>query len=1102
MNIPPAKSGEQDSLSHQQDHELIFRLAGSDPSQPETIRILLETCLKLVLLYGKAMLELSGSDGASPELEARTLDAFSNALRRFNSLENQADLTTWIMGFARRSFHWTSWVGNLRGAVCTAHAESPDERSTIEFRAGSLSHADRELLLLRHLMGLDLHQLAGLYGQQEKTILRRLERIRKRLANLPDHDPDADHAIRHSAQLFQLKLEAELSSQTQIQTGSRHSCAACDQALSAWESACAALDEKLQATWTEPDVSQDDLDAYLVRLARPDRGAFRWQGFRVPWAEIIAIAGITLALTLALRETRRERAPAMPIFPPTPVHGPTPVPAVGGAVLDQSQSEDSEWWSIPAYHVAPRLSDDGRTLSFFYAGDLRQTGDRNGMPDFFRYDIDRGRLEWIQSPVRVGSYHMGWTSTADGRLTVFSANLSSIFGFADFGSCDGPCTALVLYDESTDSGEWLFASEGDRQPESRTAYPYLTGDGRYLSFFSTSQQLIDQAGAVCPSSDVIQESPAFLLDRVTDELIALPFCITQAPTAYLPLMEVSVDGRYVLIKKAVESAAGDSQTSRAEYVLYDRGTEQVIPFPPGDNQAAGDIRILEAHFARAVDQIVFSTPTPGLVSEDTNSYVDVYVWEIASGLLELVSTANGEATDGHSGSRFSAGLPSQSGEFAISSDGRYVVFVSLATNLVPGLAIDCGEFFRRSCGNIYLRDRILNTTRLLVQEPLQEAYFTDLSISGDGKRIAFLEQRFGCFPTNYCTNLWIHEVDRGYTFDPLWGNEFNRDTAAAGNFSAGQSGAVYPSKTYTLSDSTISAMELSPDGNVIATGLSSGHILLWNAASGTLERDLAYQDLPVFQIQFTPAGDRLFAAARDGSLALIDVGTGELLFRTFETPERFQAMALDPAGKWLALAGHNELWLRSVQGDQGRLEFLQRFEQGPIRTAAFSHDSGVLAVGVGDGTVWLLDMQSRQVFMRLGGHAGRVLRVLFSPRDMHLATAGEDRKLNLWKVSQPGDGQPTAELVLSVLHQEWAGDMSFTPDASAIACLTFDHKVRFYPFAGGLEGQPQAVIAGGVLLNVSFDRESEAMYLASDLSVMRIDGPMWREATNHAGEEP
>jgi WD40 repeat protein len=162
----------------------------------------------------------------------------------------------------------------------------------------------------------------------------------------------------------------------------------------------------------------------------------------------------------------------------------------------------------------------------------------------------------------------------------------------------------------------------------------------------------------------------------------------------------------------------------------------------------------------------------------------------------------------------------------------------------------------------------------------------------------------------------------------------------------------------------------------------------------------------------------------------------------------------------------------------------------------------VLAVGTGDGTVWLISMQSRQIFMRLGGHTGRVLRVVFSPQDMYLATAGDDRKLNLWKLSLPAAGQPTANLLLTILHHEWVGDMSFIPDGSALACLTFDHDVRFYPVEGSLKEQPSAVIAGGVLLNVSFDRESGAMYLASDLSVMRIDRQSWLEATDYANDRP
>src|SRR6478735_8720236 len=61
----------------------------------------------------------------------------------------------------------------------------------------------------------------------------------------------------------------------------------------------------------------------------------------------------------------------------------------------------------------------------------------------------------------------------------------------------------------------------------------------------------------------------------------------------------------------------------------------------------------------------------GLDPEDTNFYQDAFVYEIASGELEVVSTAYD-------------GTPSDKGAQAtsISGDGRYVAFLSSSTDLL------------------------------------------------------------------------------------------------------------------------------------------------------------------------------------------------------------------------------------------------------------------------------------------------------------------------------------------------------------------------------------------------------------------------------------
>lgn len=89
--------------------------------------------------------------------------------------------------------------------------------------------------------------------------------------------------------------------------------------------------------------------------------------------------------------------------------------------------------------------------------------------------------------------------------------------------------------------------------------------------------------------------------------------------------------------------------------------------------------------------VAFSSSADDLVQGDNNNAADVFVYDRPSDTVERVSvsTAGGEADRQSSGS-------------AISADGRYVAFVSEATNLVDG---DTNEL-----SDVFLRDRVRGTT--------------------------------------------------------------------------------------------------------------------------------------------------------------------------------------------------------------------------------------------------------------------------------------------------------------------------------------------------------------------------------------------------------
>ena len=122
-----------------------------------------------------------------------------------------------------------------------------------------------------------------------------------------------------------------------------------------------------------------------------------------------------------------------------------------------------------------------------------------------------------------------------------------------------------------------------------------------------------------------------------------------------------------------------------------------------------------------------------LVSNDNNDHIggaDIYVRDRQSGLTTLVTVnQSGDA----SGSGPEAGQTYTAGQFAISADGRYVVFSSLAPDLVASDNNDRQDVFER--------DLLLGTTTLISVNDAgtgsaNQDSFTP-RVSSDGHFVAF-----------------------------------------------------------------------------------------------------------------------------------------------------------------------------------------------------------------------------------------------------------------------------------------------------------------------------------------------------------------------------
>lgn len=155
------------------------------------------------------------------------------------------------------------------------------------------------------------------------------------------------------------------------------------------------------------------------------------------------------------------------------------------------------------------------------------------------------------------------------------------------------------------------------------------------------------------------------------------------------------------------------------------------------------------------------------------------------------------------------------------------------------------------------------------------------------------------------------------------------------------------------------ALALSPDGSLLAVGCGTpgrlGECRIFNAATGELQKVVGTTTDVVFDVAFTPQGDRIAVAAADGSIRIYEVASGKEV---------------------LAITSHSD-WVFAV---------------------AWNADGSKLASASRDKTAKVFDSKSGELLITYSGHNNAVRGVLFHPDGAEVYSAGSDNKIHRWKI--------------------------------------------------------------------------------------------------------
>src|SRR5260221_244418 len=214
---------------------------------------------------------------------------------------------------------------------------------------------------------------------------------------------------------------------------------------------------------------------------------------------------------------------------------------------------------------------------------------------------------------------------------------------------------------------------------------------------------------------------------------------------------ISAGGRVGAFQSDADNFVAGETNGVQDVFLRDRRsgtTERVSVGTAGTqgNDNSGDIPALAPSISADGRFVAFQSAASNLVAGDTNGRLDIFVRDRRSGTTERVSVA----TDGTQGN-------DNSGDWglSISADGRFVAFISSATNLVSGDT--------NANNDVFVHDRQSGTTERasVATDGTQANFYSRLpSISADGRFVAFLGNASNLVPGD--TNGWadVFVLDR------------------------------------------------------------------------------------------------------------------------------------------------------------------------------------------------------------------------------------------------------------------------------------------------------------------------------------------------------
>jgi len=389
------------------------------------------------------------------------------------------------------------------------------------------------------------------------------------------------------------------------------------------------------------------------------------------------------------------------------------------------------------------FSDNGRYVVFQSDASNLVSGDTNGVTDIFLYDSQTStmtRLSIGLSSAEANGSSFDPVISGDGSTVAFVSYASNLVASDTNGKPD-----VFKVNLSTGTISRLSVTSSGTEGNGASGEPSISSDGNLVAFTSNATNLV--SGDTNGVSDVFVRN----ISAGTTTRISVDSSSVQADKAsYQP--KISSNGSYVAFTSDATNLISSDTNGCSDIFLRNlsAGTTQLVS--ASSSGTLGNRSSFFADISQTGQYIVFQSRANNLIGSDTNGFIDIFMKNMSTGAVTLVSQTSSGAQ-----------VKYDSVVSSVSLDGRFVVFESKSPDFV--------NWDSNAASDVFIRDTVSNLTTpfsTLASNVVGNKKSMGARISGDGSKLGFVS-----LSTNLVTPDTNGQADVFVRANPLVGQAVN-----------------------------------------------------------------------------------------------------------------------------------------------------------------------------------------------------------------------------------------------------------------------------------------------------------------------------------------